>query len=95
MVEEKQGLATLSKDLIIYPQTLINVQVANKHEALKNPLLVEHIALLQESLGTEGRILVRPSGTEPLVRVMAEAATQDLCDDLVSQIVAVIEREHL
>ncbi len=95
MVEEKKGLAELSKNLIIYPQTLINVQVANKHEALKNPVLCEHIALLQETLGTEGRILVRPSGTEPLVRVMAEASTQDLCDDLVSQIVAVIEREHL
>ncbi|KAF0224620.1 MAG: phosphoglucosamine mutase [Erysipelotrichaceae bacterium] len=95
MVEEKKGLAELSKDLIIYPQTLINVHVTNKHTALENPILCEHIALLQKALGTEGRILVRPSGTEPLVRVMAEASTQDQCDDLVSQIVTVIEREHL
>jgi phosphoglucosamine mutase len=95
MVEEGQSLSDLSKDLIIYPQTLINVKVQDKKSALKNGKLMKIIQDLEVSLGNDGRILVRPSGTEPLVRVMAEASTQALCDDLVSQIVSVIESERL
>lgn len=95
MVEEGQSLSDLSKDLIIYPQTLINVKVQDKKAALSNLTLKKIIQDLEASLGNDGRILVRPSGTEPLVRVMAEASTQALCDDLVSQIVSVIESERL
>ncbi len=95
MVEEGQSLSDLSKDLIIYPQTLINVKVQDKKAALKNSKLMKIIEDLEVSLGNDGRILVRPSGTEPLVRVMAEASTQALCDDLVGQIVRVIESERL
>lgn len=95
MVEEGQSLSDLSKDLIIYPQTLINVKVQDKKAALSNLTLKKIIQDLEVSLGNDGRILVRPSGTEPLVRVMAEASTQALCDDLVSQIVSVIESERL
>lgn len=95
MVEEGQSLSALSKDLIIYPQTLINVKVQDKKAALNNVKLMKIIQDLEVSLGNDGRILVRPSGTEPLVRVMAEASTQALCDDLVNQIVSVIESERL
>jgi phosphoglucosamine mutase len=95
MTEENKSLSELSKDLVIYPQTLINVRVGDKKAALNNEKLKKIIAELEESLGNDGRILVRPSGTEPLVRVMAEAATQTLCDDLVRQIVTVIESEKL
>lgn len=95
MVEEGQSLSDLSKDLIIYPQTLINVKVQDKKAALSNLTLKKIIQDLEVCLGNDGRILVRPSGTEPLVRVMAEASTQALCDDLVSQIVSVIESERL
>jgi len=95
MVEENKGLAELSKDLVIYPQTLINVKVFDKKAALNNDKLKAIIGSLEKELGQDGRILVRPSGTEPLVRVMAEAKTQSLCDDLVSQIVRVIESEKL
>jgi phosphoglucosamine mutase len=95
MSEENKSLSELSKGLVIYPQTLINVRVGDKKAALNNEKLKKIIAELEESLGNDGRILVRPSGTEPLVRVMAEAATQTLCDDLVRQIVTVIESEKL
>lgn len=95
MVEENKGLAELSKDLVIYPQTLINVKVFDKKAALHNDKLKAVIASLEKELGQDGRILVRPSGTEPLVRVMAEAKTQSLCDDLVHRIVDVIESEQL
>ncbi len=95
MVEENQPLSQLSKDLIIYPQTLKNVMVKDKKAAHKNLNLTKIIAELQLELGDDGRILVRPSGTEPLVRVMVEAATQTLCDELVSKIIAVIESEQL
>jgi len=95
MIEEGQSLSQLSKPLIIYPQTLINVKVHDKKAALKNPAVLKIIEDLQQELGQEGRILVRPSGTEPLVRVMAEASTQVQCDELVSKIISVIESEHL
>lgn len=95
MVEENKGLAELSKDLVIYPQTLINVKVFDKKAALNNDKLKAIIASLEKELGQDGRILVRPSGTEPLVRVMAEAKTQSLCDELVRRIVDVIESEKL
>jgi len=95
MVEEGKPLSHLTEDLIIYPQTLKNVQVKDKKAAPKNPSLTKIIAELEEALGGDGRILVRPSGTEPLVRVMVEASTQNLCDDLVNKIIAVIESEQL
>lgn len=95
MIEENKPLSKLSEDLIIYPQTLRNVLVNDKKAAPKNPNLIKIIAELQLELNGDGRILVRPSGTEPLVRVMVEAATQTLCDELVSKIVAVIESEQL
>jgi phosphoglucosamine mutase len=95
MIDENKSLSDLASDLIIYPQKLVNVKVKDKKEALKNPNLLKIISDLEKSLGNEGRILVRPSGTEALVRVMAEASTQEKCDDLVSQIVMVIESENL
>ena len=65
MVEEGQSLSDLSKDLIIYPQTLINVKVQDKKSALKNGKLMKIIQDLEVSLGNDGRILVRPSGRNP------------------------------
>jgi len=95
MIEENKSLSDLASDLIIYPQKLVNVKVKDKKEALKNQNLIKIISDLEKELGTDGRILVRPSGTEALVRVMAEASTQDRCDALVSQIVKLIESENL
>ncbi len=76
------------------PQRLVNVRVRDR-EGLEGAAAVwEAVARESERLGSEGRILVRPSGTEPLVRVMAEAPTQDDCDAVCDRIVAVV-KEHL
>lgn len=95
MGDEKQTLAQLKTGLTIYPQTLRNVRVNDKKNAMNHPKLRALIATLSDQLGSDGRILVRPSGTEPLVRVMAEAATQAQCDDLVATIIRCIEEENL
>lgn len=81
----------LSKDLFIYPQLLVNVPVKDKEAALKDERLLERIKKVEDKLNGEGRILVRPSGTEPLVRVMVEAKTDELCHDYVNEVVEFIE----
>ena len=72
MVDEKKSLKELGKDLFIYPQLLVNVQVQDKNKTMESAELKEQIDQVAAELGDEGRILVRPSGTEPLVRVMIE-----------------------
>ncbi len=89
------SLKALSKDLFIYPQLLQNVQVKNKQEALKDPTLLACVDEVAKELGDEGRILVRPSGTEPLVRVMVEAKTDELCEKYVSHVVNFIKMKGL
>lgn len=95
MVEKKKSLKELSEGLFIYPQLLINIQVNDKYAALKNEKLLEKVKLVEEVLGDEGRILVRPSGTEPLVRVMVEARTDELCEKYVNDVVNFIKAEGL
>ena len=90
MVEEHSSLADLRQDLKIYPQTLKNVKVKDKKQLVLNPKLLEAIQTIETKLEGEGRILVRPSGTEPLVRVMVEAKSQTECDGLVNQIIDII-----
>jgi phosphoglucosamine mutase len=76
------------------PQRLVNVRVRDREGLAGAAAVWEAVARESERLGGEGRILVRPSGTEPLVRVMAEAPTQDDCDAVCDRIVAVV-KEHL
>lgn len=95
MKHTNQSLRSLSADLFIYPQLLINVPVTDKHAALKNEELLKEIELVEKQLGDEGRILVRPSGTEPLVRVMVEAKTDALCERYVMQVVDFIKEKKL
>lgn len=90
MKRENLGLSELCQDLKIFPQLLKNVKVNDKKSALVNPELKELIALHEQSLHGEGRILVRPSGTEPLVRVMVEAASEEICARIVDDVVAKI-----
>lgn len=77
----------LSEDLFIYPQLLINVPVKDKEAVMSNEKVREIIAQIEKKLGGEGRILVRPSGTEQLIRVMAEARTDELCAEYVGEVV--------
>lgn len=91
MMETKMSLAELAKPVEIYPQKLTNVRVADKAAALNDTDVVKAIDDVAATLGTTGRILVRESGTEPVIRVMVEAKTQELCDQYVASVVDVIK----
>lgn len=95
MVDEKKSLKELGKDLFIYPQLLVNVKVQDKNKTMESAELKEQIDQVSEELGDEGRILVRPSGTEPLVRVMVEAKTDELCHSYVYRIIDFIKENNL
>ena len=87
MVEKKLPLNILASEVTIYPQILKNVRVSNKAVAQNNHAVKEAIKEVEEALGNDGRILVRASGTEPLLRVMVEAETQELCKKYVKKVI--------
>ena len=95
LTEKKMSLATLAGEVKIYPQLLKNVRVADKQEARENEAVVEAVKNVEKTLGDEGRILVRESGTEPVIRVMVEAAEQELCEKYVNQVIDVMTRQGL
>ncbi len=76
-----------------FPQTLVNVRVTDKHGVTDNEKVKVVIDAVEQEMNGNGRVLVRPSGTEPLVRVMAEAPTQEACDTYVGRIVDVVKAE--
>lgn len=84
--EEKEPLSELARPVTLYPQALINVGVKDKHEATNGARVQEAIAHAEQELAGNGRILVRASGTEPLVRVMVEAPSQEQADVLAADI---------
>ena len=86
-------LKDLAAEVTTYPQELVNITVADKEAAMTNPQLQAIIAEVETEMNGDGRILVRPSGTEPLLRIMAEAPTKELVHDYVSRIAAVAEAE--
>ena len=87
MIARKQKLSELCDGLTIYPQVLENVRVADKAEALANPDVQAAIEQVTAELGDTGRILVRESGTEPVIRVMVEAESEDICRKYVDMVV--------
>lgn len=89
-----KSLEELSEGLFIYPQLLKNVKVNDKEAALKDEALWKVIKEVEDELKDEGRILVRPSGTEPLVRVMVEAKTDELCQLYVQRVIDFIEESQ-
>ena len=95
IMETKQSLGHLTEEVKIYPQLLKNVRVTDKKTARVNPEVVKAVDAVAEALGDDGRILVRESGTEPVIRVMVEAATDELCEKYVTQVIDVIEKEGL
>ena len=94
-VEKKATLCDLAKEMKVYPQLLRNVRVADKKTARENPKLVAAVEEVANALGDDGRILVRESGTEPLIRVMVEAGTDEICHEHVDHVVRVMEEEGL
>lgn len=95
MRETGKKLSELAAQVTIYPQKLVNVRVENsmKSKAMEVPEIANIIAKMEEKMAGNGRILVRPSGTEPLLRVMAEAPTDKEVDEYVDTIVAVVREE--
>ena len=91
MLEKKSSLATLTSPVRIYPQVLKNVRVKSKPEAQNDADVQQAVAKVAEALGDTGRILVRESGTEPVIRVMVEAETESLCEKYVDQVIDVIK----
>ena len=83
MLASKKSLSRLTEGLTIYPQVLKNVRVRSKPEALNDPAVQAAVAQVTQRLGSTGRILVRESGTEPVIRVMAEAADKHICQECV------------
>ena len=95
ILEKKQSLAKLCEEVKIYPQLLKNVRVTDKKTARENLAVQKAVDDVAAALGTEGRILVRESGTEPVIRVMVEAASDEICEKYVEQVIKVIEAEGL
>ncbi len=93
--ETKTSLSKLIQPVKIYPQILENVRVKDKEEAQENPQVKQAVREVEEALGDNGRILVRESGTEPVIRVMVEADTDELCRKYVAQVVTVIQEQGL
>ncbi len=90
---ERETLSQLCAPVKIFPQVLVNVRSEHKAELDSCEPVWEAVRSVEERLGDRGRVLVRTSGTEPLIRVMAEAETQQEAQDAVDSIVAVVERE--
>ena len=95
MIEKKTSLNVLASEVTIYPQLLKNVRVSNKAAARNNAAVKEAIAEVEKELGDEGRILVRESGTEPVIRVMVEAKKDSICREMVDKVIAVMDKEGL
>lgn len=96
ILEKKETLAKLASEVKIYPQVLKNVKVKSKEAAQADPAVQAEVAKVAEALGDTGRILLRQSGTEPLIRVMVEAQSDSLCETYVDQVIAVMEQQgHL
>ncbi|MFL0584845.1 phosphoglucosamine mutase [Solibacillus silvestris] len=86
-------LSELAGEMTIYPQKLVNVRVTDKHAVTQNEKVAAVIAEVEAEMAGNGRVLVRPSGTEPLVRVMVEAASEEACENYVVRIADVVRTE--
>ena len=95
VASQKLPLSKLCEHVRMYPQICESVRVLDKDEVLKNILVSSKLSEINDRLGNNGRMLLRKSGTEPVVRVMAEAATKELCQSLVNEMLSIIKAEGL
>ena len=96
MLAKEKPLSELAAPCVFYPQVLKNVRVKSKPEAQNDPDVQKAVAEVAEKLGDDGRILVRESGTEPVIRVMVEAGSDEICEQYVDQVIDVIKSKgHL
>lgn len=87
-------LSELAAEMPVYPQKLVNIRVTDKNEAMNGDRVLATIQEAETEMNGNGRILVRASGTEPLVRVMAEAPTSEECDRYVERIAQVVREDY-
>lgn len=92
MISSKKKMSELTSPVTIYPQCLKNIKVISKPEARADEVVQAEVAKVAEALGGDGRILLRESGTEPVIRVMVEAKTDLLAEKYVDQVIEVIKR---
>ena len=90
MMAKKKTLSQLCEGLTIYPQVLKNIRVTDKAAAQADPDVQAAVRQVAAELGDSGRILVRESGTEPVIRVMVEAQSQEVCAEAVDRVIGVI-----
>lgn len=90
MCSKKLPLSELAKGMTVYPQILKNVKVTDKNAVLNDPDVKAAVAKAEEALGDEGRVLVRPSGTEPLLRIMVESKSKEICSKHIADIEKVV-----
>ena len=95
ILEKKQSLGTLCKGMKMYPQLLVNVRVDDKDAAINHPQVQALLKQIMDELGDDGRILLRKSGTEPVVRVMVEAQSDEICRKYVDLMVQKMSEEKL
>ena len=95
MIESKNDLKSLVRDLKIYPQVLINVRVKDKNTVLDDENVKRSVEKIEKDLKDSGRVLVRKSGTEPLIRVMVEAETEEIANKSALEIVNTIKENGL
>ena len=96
MLAKGKPMSELAAPVVFYPQVLKNVRVTSKPEAQNDPDVQAQVEKVAEELGDDGRILVRESGTEPVIRVMVEAGSNELCEELVDSVIDVIKKKgHL
>jgi phosphoglucosamine mutase len=93
MLEKKEKISVLLRELKIYPQLLLNIRVVDKKMAKNDPDVIEAAKAVELELGDEGRILVRESGTEPVIRVMVEAGTNEVCQKYADKVVTVLRQK--
>ena len=91
MLAKKKPMSELAAPVVFYPQVLKNVRVKSKPDAQNDPDVQAAVAKVAEELGDNGRILVRESGTEPVIRVMVEADTDEICEKYVDDVIEVIK----
>ena len=92
MIEKKQSFSELTRELRIFPQILINVKVQDKKQAMEDAEVLAAADKVSEELEGNGRILLRPSGTENLVRVMVEAETDEICREMAERVVLKLQK---
>ncbi len=90
MLAKGKPMSELAAPVVFYPQVLKNVRVKSKPDAQNDPDVQAAVAAVAEALGEDGRILVRESGTEPVIRVMVEAGSNEVCEKYVDQVIDVI-----